>query len=585
MVKLLKKLSSRDLTVLGISFVLVVLQVFFDLQLPGYMSEITLLVQSPGDNLDAILTIGVRMVGAALASLILAALVAVLITYVATGFAAELRDRLFNKVLSLSMEDISDFETSSLITRSTNDITQIQIFLIMGTQMLFRSPVMAIWAFARISNSHWAWTGATAAAAILLFLIIGISMALAVPKFKLRQQYTDDLNRITRENLVGLNVIRAFNAEKYQTYKFKETNDNLTDTNLFANRVMAVMHPSLIVIMNFLTLAIYWLGAFIIQSAATGDRLFLFSDMIAFSTYAIQVIISLVMLTAIFALLPAAQVSANRILEVLETKSTILGGDREEGLEGKTGEVRFNAVSFRYPNAEEYTLKDISFEMKRGETLAIIGATGSGKSTLINLIPRFYDATEGEVLVDGVNVKAYQKEELNNKIGFVTQEAFLFSGDVKSNIAYGENGKEEPSPQAITAAARIAQADEFIEELEEGYEADVSQAGSNFSGGQKQRLSLARAIARQPEILIFDDSFSALDFKTDQKLRQALRRELSETSKIIVAQRVGTIKDADQIIVLDEGRVVGKGTHEDLLQNNDTYQQIAYSQLTEEELA
>lgn len=585
MIKLLKKLTKRDVAVLGISFVLIIMQVFFDLQLPGYMSEITLLVQSPGDNLNAILSIGGRMVGAALASLVLAALVAVLITYVATGFAADIRDQLFNKVLSLSMEDISDFETSSLITRSTNDITQIQIFMIMGTQMLFRSPVMAVWAFARISSSHWAWSGATVVAAFLLFLVIGVSMALAVPKFKLRQQYTDDLNRVTRESLVGINVIRAFNAEKFQTYKFKEINDNLTDTNLFANRVMAIMHPSLTVIMNFLTLAIYWIGAFVIQNAAMGDRLFLFSDMIAFSTYAIQVIISLMMLTAIFALLPSAQVSANRILEVLETESTILEGDRKEGAEGKRGEVIFNEVSFRYPNAEEYALEDISFELKQGETLAIIGATGSGKSTLINLIPRFYDATEGEVLVDGVNVKAYQKEELNNKIGFVTQEAFLFSGDVKSNIAYGENGKEEFSQQAITDAARIAQADEFIEVLDEGYEADVSQAGSNFSGGQKQRLSLARAIARQPEILIFDDSFSALDFKTDQRLRQALRRELSETSKIIVAQRVGTIKDADQIIVLDEGRIVGKGKHDDLLQNNEIYQQIAYSQLTEEELA
>lgn len=585
MIKLLNNLTKKDYFLIVISLVLIVGQVFLDLQLPEYMSEITILVQTPGENLNEILSIGGLMLGAALGSLLLAMIVAVLVSRVSTRFAANLREKIFNKVLSLSMEDIGGFSTSSLITRSTNDITQIQMFLIMGMQMLFKAPIMAIWAIVRISNTNPAWTTATIIAGVMLLTIIGISMYLAIPKFKQRQTFTDDLNRVTRENLTGINVVRAYNAEEYQLNKFEETNDNLTNTNLFANRVMAIMQPSMTVIMNGLTLSIYWIGAILIQNAQMADRLVLFSDMIVFSTYAMQVIMSLLMLIVVFAMYPAAQVSARRISEVLNTESTILDGKETLGKKDKAGEIIFNDVNFRYPKTKKDMLSDISFEVKQGQTLAIIGSTGSGKSTLINLIPRFYDVTTGEIFLNGINVKDYALEVLNNKIGFVTQEAILFSGDIRSNIAYGDNGQAEMTEDELERAAEIAQASDFINELEEGYDATVSQDGSNFSGGQKQRLSIARAIARKPEILIFDDSFSALDFKTDSKLRQALRDEAADTTKIIVAQRVATIKDVDQIIVLDEGRIVGKGTHDDLMANNDVYQEIAYSQLSKEELA
>lgn len=585
MIKLLNNLTKKDYILIVISLVLIVGQVFLDLQLPEYMSEITILVQTPGENLNEILSIGGLMLGAALGSLLLAMIVAVLVSRVSTRFAANLREKIFNKVLSLSMEDIGGFSTSSLITRSTNDITQIQMFLIMGMQMLFKAPIMAIWAIVRISNTNPAWTTATIIAGVMLLTIIGISMYLAIPKFKQRQTFTDDLNRVTRENLTGINVVRAYNAEEYQLNKFEETNDNLTNTNLFANRVMAIMQPSMTVIMNGLTLSIYWIGAILIQNAQMANRLVLFSDMIVFSTYAMQVIMSLLMLIVVFAMYPAAQVSARRISEVLNTESTILDGKETLGKKDKAGEIIFNDVNFRYPKTKKDMLSDISFEVKQGQTLAIIGSTGSGKSTLINLIPRFYDVTTGEIFLNGINVKDYALEVLNNKIGFVTQEAILFSGDIRSNIAYGDNGQAEMTEDELERAAEIAQASDFINELEEGYDATVSQDGSNFSGGQKQRLSIARAIARKPEILIFDDSFSALDFKTDSKLRQALRDEAADTTKIIVAQRVATIKDVDQIIVLDEGRIVGKGTHDDLMANNDVYQEIAYSQLSKEELA
>ena len=585
MIKLLNNLSQRDYILMVVSLILILGQVFLDLQLPEYMSEITLLVQTPGDNLNEILSIGSLMLGAALGSLILAVIVAVLVSRVSTRFAANLRGKMFNKVLSLSMEDIGGFSTSSLITRSTNDITQIQMFLIMGMQMLFRAPIMAVWAALRISNSHPAWTTATIIAGILLFAIIGGSMSLAIPKFKQRQKFTDDLNRVTRENLTGINVVRAYNAEAYQVNKFEETNDNLRNTNLFANRVMTIMQPSMVVILNGLTLAIYWIGAILIQNAQMANRLLLFSDMIVFSTYAMQVIMSLLMLVVVFTMYPAAQVSAGRISEVLNTESTIRDGKETSGKNDKVGEITFNIVNFRYPRAEKNMLSDISFEVKQGETVAIIGSTGSGKSTLINLIPRFYDATTGEILLNGVNVKDYALDVLNQKVGFVTQEAILFSGDIRSNISYGDNGQEELTENEMKRAAEIAQASDFIEKLDECYAAKVSQDGSNFSGGQKQRLSIALAIARQPEILIFDDSFSALDFKTDSQLRQALREEAADTTKIIVAQRVGTINDVDQIIVLDEGCIVGKGTHDDLMAKSDVYQEIAYSQLSKEELA
>ena len=585
MFKLFENLTKRDKAFMTLVLVFIIGQVWLELQLPAYMQAITILIQTPGSDLNRILSVGGLMVLAALGSLILSVLVAVLIANVSTNFAANLRELLFNKVLSLSLEDISGFSNASLITRSTNDITQIQVFLVMGLQMLIRSPIMATWAIFRISSTEWAWTFATIIAAMTLFVIIGISMYFAIPKFKLRQQLTDRLNLITRENLTGIDVIRAYNAENYQTDKFEQTNIDFTDTNIFVNRIMAVMHPSIFIIMNALTLAIYWIGAFLIQNTTAGNEVILFSEMVVFSTYAMQVIMSLLMLIVVFAIFPQAKVSGDRIREVLDKESTIIEGTKTKGNKNHLGEIEFRQVNFQYPNAEEKVLEDISFKINPGETLAIIGATGSGKSTLINLLPRFYDVTSGEVLVNGRNVKEYTEKALNNTIGFVTQTAILFSGNIEENIAYGENDKASLTENDIQHTAKIAQASEFIEKLDEGYESHVAQSGTNFSGGQKQRISIARAIARDPEILIFDDSFSALDFKTDRQLRDALKNELAHTTKVIVAQRVGTIKDVDQIIVLENGKIAGMGTHKELLEINEIYQEIAHSQLSEEELA
>lgn len=585
MLKLFKNLTKKDLLFIFLCLLFIIGQVFLDLQLPVYMAAITRLVQTPGSELKQILQIGGWMMLAAFGSLILAVLTVGLISNVSANFAATLREQLFNKVLSLSLEDIGGFSKASLITRSTNDVTQIQVFLVMGLQMLIRSPIMAAWAITRISTKEWAWTLATATAVVILFTIIGISMFFAIPKFKLRQQFTDRLNLVTRENLTGIEVIRAYNAEDFHQQKFEEVNVELTNTNLFVDRIMAFMHPSMMIVMNGLTLAIYWLGASLINNAESASQLTIFSDMIVFSTYALQVIMSLLMLIVVFAILPRAQVSAGRISEVLNTESKIHDGTLTEADTPRLGEITFKNVDFRYPKAEANVLTDLNFTIKPSETVAIIGSTGSGKSTLINLIPRFYDATAGEILVDGVNVKAYTLNALNNKIGYVTQEAILFSGDIQANIAYGDNGRPEPSFGEIRAAGQIAQAHEFIERLDDGYAAHVAQGGSNFSGGQKQRLSIARAIARQPEILIFDDSFSALDYKTDRALRNALRTECAAATKIIVAQRVATIKDVDQIIVLEDGMIEDIGTHEELMQTSQVYQEIAYSQLSKEELA
>ncbi len=585
MFRLFKSLTKRDKLFMLLCLFLIFGQVFLELQLPAYMQAITILVQSADSELNQLLTIGGLMLAAALGSLILSVIVAVLVASISTNFSANLRELLYNKVLSLSIEDIGNFSKASLITRSTNDITQIQVFLVMGLQMIIRSPIMATWALLRISNEEWAWTFATIASAILLFVIIGASMYFAVPKFKLRQQLTDRLNLVTRENLTGINVIRAYNAEEYQTEKFEEANTEFTGTNIFVNRIMAIMHPSIFIIMNALTLSIYWIGAYLIQNTQTGNELDLFANMIVFSTYAMQVIMALLMLVVVFAIFPQAKVSGDRILEVLETHSTIIEGTETKGMPGHEGEIEFKNVDFRYPDAEDDVLKDISFKVNPGETTAIIGATGSGKSTLVHLIPRFYDATSGEVFVNGRNIREYTQRALNNTIGFVTQSAILFSGDIKGNINYGDNDKAEMTDLEIQRAAEIAQASEFIDGLEEKYDSHVSQSGTNFSGGQKQRLSIARAIARDPEILIFDDSFSALDFKTDSDLRRALQEEMKDVTKIIVAQRVGTIKDVDQIIVLEDGQIVGIGTHEDLLETSKVYLEIAQSQLSEEELA
>lgn len=585
MSKLFKNLTNNDLGLIGLSTLFIIGQVWLELLLPQLMAVITMMVQTPGGELDQILSIGGIMLSAAFGSLLSSILVTVIIAKVSTNFAANLREILFNKVLNFSMEDIGNFSTSSLITRSTNDVTQIQFFLVMGLQMMIKAPIMAIWAVFRISNKNWTWSFATGIAIVVLLTIIGISLRLAIPKFKLRQKYTDDLNRVTRENLTGINVVRAYNAEDYQKAKFEDTNEELTNTNLFADRVMAFMHPSITIVMNGLTLAIYWIGAILIDNAQGNTQFILFSDMIVFSTYAMQVIMSLMMLIMVFAIFPRAQVSAKRINEVLEAPSTILDGYVKHVKNEKLGGIEFNHVNFRYPNTDKNILENIDFKVHPGETVALIGATGSGKSTLINLIPRLIEATEGEVKVNGVNVKVYSKDTLNNFIGYVSQKAILFSGSVKENIDYGTNGKKQPADEEIKQAAEISQASEFIERMDEQYNTEVSQGGMNFSGGQKQRISIARAIARKPAILIFDDSFSALDYKTDRNLRKALREKCADATKIIVAQRVGTIKDADQIIVLDEGRIVGKGTHDELMLNNEVYQQIAFSQLSEEELA
>lgn len=584
MFKLFKKLTKKDRLFILLCLVFIIGQVGLELQLPAYMQAITILVQTPGSELSQVLGVGGKMLLAALGSLILSVLVAVLVANVSTNFGANLREFLFDKVLSLSMEDISGFSKASLITRSTNDITQIQQFLVMGLQMIIRSPIMAFWAIMRISNKEWSWTLATIVAGIAMVSIIAISMAIAIPKFKVRQQLTDRLNLVTRENLTGIDVIRAYNAEDYQTQKFEEANTDFTNTNIFVNRVMATMHPSIFIIMNALTLAIYWIGAVLIQNTTAGNELILFSDMIVFSTYAMQVIMSLLMLIVVFAVFPQAKVSGDRVNEVLNTDSNIIEGTQTKGLEEHQGEIEFKQVDFRYPKADKNILKDITFKVRKGETLAIIGPTGSGKSSLIQLIPRFFDVSGGEILVNGRNVKDYTEEALNNAIGFVSQTAVLFSGDIKENIIYGETDKKELEEDEIQHVAEIAQASEFIEKLEDGFQSSVAQSGTNFSGGQKQRISIARAIARQPDILIFDDSFSALDFKTDRQLRTALQNELADTTKIIVAQRVGSIKDADQILVLEDGEIVGIGTHRELLETNAVYQEIAQSQLSEEEL-
>lgn len=584
MFKLFDHLTKKDKQYIILSILLILTQVGLELQLPVYMQQITILVQTPGSALNEVLSVGGRMLLAAFGSLVLSILVAIIMASISTNFGANLRELIFDKVLALSLEDISGFSKASLITRSTNDITQIQVFLVMGLQMVIKSPIMAVWALLRISNKEWLWTAATIIAAVTMIAIIAFSMMLAIPKFKIRQKLTDQLNLVTRETLTGIDVVRAYNAEEYQDKKFEEANTNITDVNIFVNRIMAIMHPSIFIIMNALTLAIYWIGAYLIHHTMAGNELLLFSDMVVFSTYAMQVIMSLLMLIVVFAIFPQAKVSGDRINEVLHTESNILEGAHFAGIPGKEGEVEFKQVSFHYPNAEENILDDISFKVNKGETLAIIGATGSGKSTLINLIPRFFDVTEGMVYVNGRDVREYTEDGLNNQIGFVTQSAILFSGTIYENIAYGQTDKNPFTEEDVKKAAHIAQAKDFIEKLDEQYEATVAQSGTNFSGGQKQRLSIARAIAHKPSILIFDDSFSALDFKTDKQLRSALQIELADTTKIIVAQRVGTIKDVDQILVLENGRIEGLGTHKELLQTSEVYREIAYSQLTEEEL-
>lgn len=586
MLRIFKNFRKQEVVLALFSVVFVVAQVWLELKLPDYMREITSLITTQDSAMHDILIAGGKMLLCAFGSLLVTVLVAVCASRIASNFSAIVRGKLFDKVQSFSMEEIGRFSTASLITRSTNDVTQVQMLIVMGLSIMLRAPIMAVMAILKIVDKSWQWTLSTGVAVVVLLIVVIICVSLCMPKFKRLQSLTDDINQVTRENLTGLNVVRAYNAEAYQEEKFEKVNKDLTDTHWFTSKTMAFMMPTIMMIMNGLSLAIYWIGAVLINDAQDMQEKFtLFSDMVVFSSYAMQVVMSFMMLVMIFIMLPRASVAAKRILEVLDTEPSIEDGTRDTFPVMKDGEVEFKDVSFKYPDAEEYVLEHISFSAKKGETIAFIGATGCGKSTAINLIPRFYDATEGEVFVDGVNVKEYTQEALHNKIGYVSQKSILFSGTIADNVAYGENGKAPATQDDIAMAVKVAQASEFVEKKDQGYDGYVAQGGSNFSGGQKQRLSIARAIARQPEILIFDDSFSALDYKTDRILREALRKECKDATKIIVAQRIGTIRDADKIIVLDDGQIAGMGTHDELMKNCEVYQEIAYSQLSKEELA
>lgn len=580
-----QNLKKTDWLLAAVCLAFIALQVWLDLKTPDYMAEITTLVQTAGSTMGEILSAGGMMLLCSLGSLAASVVTAICAARIAATLGATLRGRLFSKVQSFSMEEIGRFSTASLITRSTNDVTQIQMLIVLGLQMLLRAPIMAVFAIYKIAGKQWEWTLATAVAVVVLLVVVGVCLLLATPKFRRMQKLTDDLNRVTRENLTGLRVVRAYNAEDYQETKFAQANAALTGNQLFAQRTLAFLLPSIQLVMSGLSLAIYWIGGVLIDQAGMQAKLTLFSDMMVFSQYAIQVVMAFMMLVMIFMILPRASVAAHRIGEVLHTHPTILDGTQASGDPACPGQVEFRNVSFRYPDAEEYVLKDISFTAKRGETVAIIGSTGCGKSTVVNLIPRFYDATEGQVLVDGVDVREYDQRSLRNKIGYVSQKATLFTGTIASNVAYGDNGEAPPSPADVQAAVATAQAEDFVSHLEGGYEGYVAQGGANLSGGQKQRLSIARAIARKPEILLFDDAFSALDYKTDRVLRSALDQTCQNTTRIIVAQRIGTIRDADQIIVLDDGQIAGIGKHQDLMQTCGVYQQIALSQLSKEELA
>ena len=585
MLKIFKNFKGKEWLLLSISVVFIVLQVWLDLRLPDYMSDITRLVQTQGSEMSEILTTGGWMLLCALGSLIASVIVAALAAKIASNFSATLRSKLYDKVQDFSMEEINNFSTASLITRSTNDVTQVQTFIVIGLQLLIKAPILAVWAVLKITGKNWELSLTTGIAILILLIIVGICIAIALPRFAKLQKLTDNLNRIARENLSGISVTRAYNAERYQEDKFEEANSELTSVNLVANRVMATLLPSISFIMSGLTLAIYWVGAVLIQNADITSRMGLFSDVVVFSSYAMQVVMAFMMLVIVFILMPRASVAAKRLNEVLDADIKIKNGTTSQEIVSAVGEIEFKNVSFKYPDADDYVIKDISFKVNRGETVAFIGATGSGKSTLINLIPRFYDATEGEVLVNGMNVKEYEQKHLRNKLGYVPQKVTLFEGSIESNIAFGDNGRSKISKDDVVYGIYGAQATEFVERLDGQYEAHVSQGGNNFSGGQKQRLSIARAISRNPEVLIFDDSFSALDYKTDSKLRKFLKHESVGTTTIVVAQRISSIKEADKIIVLDNGLIVGMGKHDDLMKECNVYQEIAYSQLSKEELS
>ena len=585
MIKLLKKMGKREVLMAVLCTLLVLGQVYFDLTLPDYMTDLTMMLNTAGSETSDILNVGLKMLGCTLASAALAIVCGYLSAKTASGFSYTIREKLFNHVMDMGSEEMQDFSIPSLITRTTNDITQIQMIVSMGLQMIIKSPIMAVWAVIKILGKSWELSAVTAAFVVVICVFVLAVMATCIPRFRIVQKLTDKINRVARENLTGINVVHAFNAEKYQNDKFDVPSKDMMNTQLKNQRMFALMMPVMNIGMNGLTLAIYWLGAVLIQQialTAVQDRIMLFSNVVVFSTYATYVVMSFMMLVMIFMMLPAAQVSAERINEVLERDVNIKEGSVSEGRE--QGTVEFNNVSFRYPHASEDELSNISFKINKGQTLAIIGATGSGKTTLISLIPRFYDATEGEVLVDGVNVKNYKFDTLYDKLGYVTQKAVLFAGSIRENVFFGESAAPE-TDEELKNAIELSQAEEFVDKLPDGTEHMISQMGRNVSGGQKQRLSIARALSRKPEILVFDDSFSALDYKTDAKLREGLNEKLKDTTKIIVAQRISTIRHADKIIVLDRGEAVGMGTHEELMKNCDVYKEIALSQLSAAELA
>ena len=606
MLRIMKYLSKAEIGQMLVALATIVGQIWFDLALPDYMSDITTLVETPGSDMRDIWIAGGKMLLVSLGSVACAVVTGYIAARVASSFGQRIRSLEFRRVESFGPAEMSHFSTASLITRSTNDITQIQMFITMGLQLIVKSPIMAVWAIAKIAGDGIEWTLATAIAVVILLVTIIILMALVMPKFKAMQQLTDNINLVSRENLTGLRVVRAYNAEDYQEAKFTQANKELTDTQLFTNRAMAIMMPLMNSVMNGLMLAVYWIGAYLINAAAATDKLTVFSNMVVFSSYSVQVIMSFLMMSMVFVLWPRADVSAKRVLEVLDTKPTVTDGERTDGERDASGralrgEVEFRDVSFTYPDSREPMLEHVSFKAEPGQTVAFIGSTGSGKSTLVNLVPRFYDATDGQVLVDGVDVRDYTLKALRDRIGYVPQRSVMFKGTVASNVAYGDKDARNASVAAsasdkaatdtdaiaasVHAAIDVAQASEFVDKMPRGIDSDIAQGGSNVSGGQKQRLSIARAVWRHPEILVFDDSFSALDFRTDREVREALARECADSTKLIVAQRIGTIMHADQIIVLDGGRVVGHGTHKELLDTCDVYREIAESQLSQSELA
>ncbi|AKV55966.1 ABC transporter permease [Bifidobacterium actinocoloniiforme DSM 22766] len=588
MIRICRYLSKAELGQLVLVVGFIVAQVWLDLKLPDYMADITRQVETPGSQMSEIWKSGGKMLLVSLLSLVCAVLTSYFAVRVASSFSQRLRSLEFAKVESFSTAEMGRFSTASLITRSTNDVTQVQMFITMGLMMLIKAPIMAVWAVCKIAGKGYEWTMATGISVVILLVVVGLLMVFVMPRFKRMQSLTDNINQVARENLTGLKVVRAYNAEDYQEDKFTRANDELTGTQLSTTRAMSIMMPVMNTIMNGLMLAVYWIGAYLINAAGMMDRITLFGNMVVFSSYAVQVIMSFLLMSMVFVLWPRADVSAHRIMEVLDTRPSIADGQQASGKPGERGQVTFRDVSFTYPGASAPILEHVDFSVGQGRTVAFIGSTGSGKSTLVNLVPRFADVSSGQVLVDGVDVRDYQVKALRDKIGYVPQQSFMFRGTVESNVAYGDQAdgvSEQEKLERVKQAVGVAQAEEFVSGMPDTYRSAISQGGSNVSGGQKQRLSIARAVWRKPEILIFDDSFSALDFKTDRQVRDALKDQMKGATMMIVAQRIGTIMDADQILVLDQGRVVGKGTHQELLKTCPVYQQIAKSQLTEKELA